>query len=76
MDRADKEYYERMLTLTSYPEWQEFVDDLKRLIYQEQCNILEDAKSWDEVTEKRGMCKAYSEIADLRSQVKVALDEL
>lgn len=74
MDRVDKEYWERMLSLTAAPEWEEFAESLKQDIYQEQSNILDSVKSWDEVLVKRGRCEALAYIANLRPTIKQILD--
>lgn len=69
MDRANDKYYEKMITLTAYPEWHELTEELKRMIYNIQANALE-AKSWDEVCENRGFAKALAYLVNLREDTK------
>lgn len=74
MDRVSREFYEDMLTLTSYPEWAKFVDTLEKEIYQDQADVLDSVKNWDDVCEKRGRCKKSAEIVNMRDTVKRILE--
>ena len=66
MDRATEKYYEKIITLTSYPEWEDYVEELKKEIYQLQSNSLE-AKSWDELNQTKGVAKGLTRIVNLRA---------
>ena len=74
MERADREHYERMLTLTAYPEWEEWVKELEKELYQEQCDVLELCTSWDAVNIKKGRTAKLAEIINFRDTVKRILD--
>lgn len=74
MDRVDREHYERMLTLTAYPEWEEWIGELKKELYQEQSDVLELCDTWDKVNVKRGRAQRIAEVINFRDVVKAVLD--
>lgn len=66
MNREDEKYYEKIVTLTAYPEWGDYVEELKKEIYQIQAEAFE-AKNWDEFNVKKGEAKGLSRIVNLRA---------
>jgi len=72
MQRTDQEFFEKMITLTGYPEWSELVKDLESLIYHMQADAFE-AKSWDDLNEAKGLAKGLAYIVNYRETVKTAM---
>lgn len=66
---------EKMITLTAYPEWEELVNDLKKMIYTEQADGFELAKDFPNLCERRGFAKGLAYIVNLRDTVK-KIDEV
>ena len=62
MNKETRKYYEAMITLTSYPEWDLLVKELANEIYQTQANALDGATDWGDLCEKRGECKGMARI--------------
>jgi len=65
MDRANKKYYEAMITLTSYPEWSEWCEEIAKEIYQIQANALE-SKDYGDLCERKGFAKGLAYVINLR----------
>jgi hypothetical protein len=74
MDRADRKYYEGILTVTAMPEWGAFVEDIKREIYHIQANALEHS-TWEKVCEARGEARGLARIVNLRDDAIRLLQE-
>lgn len=55
--------------MTSYNEWEDYVSELEREIYQIQSNALE-AKSWEEVQFFKGYAAALARTVNLREDTK------
>ncbi len=70
MAKGQKLDTEAMLTLTSYPEWDELVEDLKRMIYEEQAAGFEAATDYPDLRERRGFAKGLAYIVNLRDTIK------
>lgn len=66
--REDDVFLENMISLTANKEWGELTDELKKEIYQNQANILENAKGWDAVVFAKGWCAALAYIISLRER--------
>lgn len=74
MQRHDKEYFEKMITLTAYPEWATFVEELKKEIYHSQANCLENASTWEEVCKEKGWVKGLAYVINLRENTTQAME--
>lgn len=70
MAKGDEIYFEKMITLTGYPEWNDFIKELENEIYQLQCNALEDADDYADLRERRGYAKALAYIVNFRDTIK------
>ncbi len=75
MDRTDDKFFEDMITLTGYPEWDVLVKDLENVIYHTQSNALE-ATSWEAVCESRGFAKGLAYLVNLRDTIKKTQQEI
>jgi len=73
MDKKDQKYYEKIITLTAYPEWDDYVKDLESEIYAIQCDAFE-AKDWDEFNIAKGMAQGLARIVNLRADTKQILE--
>lgn len=65
MERANSKYYEAMITLTAYPEWKEWCDEIAKEIYQIQANALE-SKDYGDLCERKGFAKGLAYVINLR----------
>ncbi len=68
MDKIDKVFIEKMTQLTSYPEWNDLVEDLKAMIYHLQANSFE-LPSWEKVQEEKGFAKGLAYIVNYRENL-------
>lgn len=73
MDKVDEKYYEKIITLTAYPEWKDYVAELEKEIYQLQAEAFE-AKDWDEFNVTKGMARGLARIVNLRADTKNILE--
>jgi hypothetical protein len=67
MDQYDQAYYEKMITLTGYPEFHDWTEEIKKEIYQLQANVLQSSKSWEQVCFAKGYAAGLSAVINLRS---------
>jgi hypothetical protein len=74
--QINREYFEKLISLTANPEWVEFVEELKKEIYQEQANVFDSAQSWDDVQYKKGWCEALNYVITTRDRAKTYLEQL
>ncbi len=65
MERANKKYYESMITLTAYPEFAEWAAEIEKEIYQIQANALE-AKDYGDLCERKGFAQGLAYVINLR----------
>jgi len=66
MHRQDQQYFEAIITLTGYPEWEILVEELKKEIYQTQANVLENSTTWDQVCAAKGWAAGLAYLVNLR----------
>lgn len=74
--QIDREFFEKMVSLTANHEWADFVKDLENEIYQHQANVLDSSQTWDQVVFTKGWCKALAYIISLRSRALTQLEQL
>lgn len=74
MNEQDKQYLDKLLTLTGTPEWKALCEELSKEIYQHQCNILESAQNWDQVVFTKGWCAALAYIINTRDLTKQVIE--
>jgi hypothetical protein len=73
---GDRRLLESRLGMTGTPEWNDFIEELKKEIYQHQANILENAANWDQVVFTKGWCAALAYIINTREKTKIEIDQL
>jgi len=75
MKKEDKKYYENCLTITTGSNWEEFVEETKKEIYQEQVSALETCQTIEQLHERRGYLKGLSRIVNLREDTIAILEQ-
>lgn len=68
-DKGAQVYREEMLSLTTYKEWETFANEIKDEIYNNQCAVLENSKTWDQVVYAKGWNACLAYILNLRARI-------
>ena len=75
MNHEQKVFVDAVISLTANKEWDVLTEELKKEIYQHQANLLDNAKSWDDVVFTKGWCGTLAYIITLRQQAKTILEQ-
>ena len=70
---GDQVFQEAMLGMTGSKEWEMFINELAKEVYNNQANLLENAQNWDQVVFAKGWNACLAYIINTRDRITLEI---